>query len=390
MDRMATKDRPIRVAIVGTGSVRTILSPIRSCKLTKSCRPSIASPACRQPTCSQNVKHQTRQDGLSKSKSTCSIECVHPSPLRPRRHPSANNLKSCRATLLEWTRHHSRSSQIPTRHSESTCRCDPSTEASLPFSSFLSRLNSRQPTLLCARAGTHGRVRKLYQHLGVPLVPSDFSYSFSRLSSSPPPPPPPPPARPDAVDASDQEVEETDEPPTPPPAYSEATESSRPPSPSADSDSDSHAAQKPAAAPARPFQTTSLIYQGASGLRWPPLSLPSHFHSSSTSLGEKVAYLAETAFLALSYLYLLALAFFYVSLGFSRPASTTTRNQSRTSFFERFGIVNAAAVPLEEFCEKHRVPRQMVDKVLIPLMAAVATVGVDQARGMPTGEVLGA
>lgn len=39
MDRMATKDRPIRVAIVGTGSVRTILSPIRSCKLTKSCRP---------------------------------------------------------------------------------------------------------------------------------------------------------------------------------------------------------------------------------------------------------------------------------------------------------------------------------------------------------------
>lgn len=244
--------------------------------------------------------------------------------------------------------------------------------------------------LVCARAGSHGRVRKLYQHLGVPLVRSDFSYSFSRLSSSPSPPPPPP-ARPDAVDASDEEAEETDEPPTPPPAYSEATESSRPPSPSADSDSDSHAAQKPAVAPARPFQTTSLLYQGASGLRWPPLSLPSHSHSSSTSFAEKVAYLAETAFLALSYLYLLALAFFYVSFGLSRPISTTTKNQNRTSSsFERFGIANVAAVPLAEFCEKHRVPRQMVDKVLIPLMAAVATVGVDQARGMPTGEVLGA
>lgn len=237
--------------------------------------------------------------------------------------------------------------------------------------------------------GSHGRVRKLYQHLGIPLVRSDFSYSFSRLaapssSSSPPPPPPPPPARPDA-DASDVEEEEADEPPSPPPAYSEATESSRPPTPSADSDSDSDS--KPAAAPARPSQSTSLLYQGASGLRWPPLSLPSRFHSSSTSLGEKVAYLAETAFLALSYLYLLALAFFYVSLGLSRPASTT-RNQSRPSSFERFGIANVAAVPLGEFCEKHRVPRQMVDKVLIPLMAAVATVGVDQARRMPTGEVL--
>jgi hypothetical protein len=38
------------------------------------------------------------------------------------------------------------------------------------------------------------------------------------------------------------------------------------------------------------------------GGRESPLSLPSHFHSASTSLGEKVAYVAETACLALSYL----------------------------------------------------------------------------------------
>jgi hypothetical protein len=100
---MAIRDRPLRVAIVGTGSVPTPLS-LRSaaatdCTLVLLYAVPLASPACRQPTCSQNVKHQTLQAGLSKLRSTCSIECVH-SCLSPSAAatPPADNVRS---TLLQ-------------------------------------------------------------------------------------------------------------------------------------------------------------------------------------------------------------------------------------------------------------------------------------------------
>ncbi|GAA5990955.1 hypothetical protein JCM10908_000095 [Rhodotorula pacifica] len=261
--------------------------------------------------------------------------------------------------------------------------------------------------------GSHGRVRKLYQHLGVPLVKSDFSYSFSRLSSTFPPvsathtqPPSTHEATARSAVLSREEEERDNEsvPPTPPPSYDEAAgNAARPPSPPV-------LAAKISSTPrARPTQTTTLLYQGASGLRWPPVSFPSYNRSPPSSSSAptasplanggitammrewrvRIAYAGETAVLAVAYLYLLVLAFVYVSLGLSKPLSTKTHISSRRMrLAQRLGLENVAALPLAEFCARHRVPRKMVEGVLIPLMAAVATVGVDQAREMPTGEVL--
>ncbi|GAA5883872.1 hypothetical protein JCM3774_003771 [Rhodotorula dairenensis] len=227
--------------------------------------------------------------------------------------------------------------------------------------------------------GSHGRVRKLYQHLGVPLVRSDFSYSFSRLSWSSPSSTLPPRTTPEESQREDESI-----PPTPPPAYAEPADTSRPVTPVLDAKLAAHLR------PPRPSQSTSLLYSGASGLRWPPISLPSHLDAAL--FRARIAYLAETALLAASYLYLLALAFFYVSLGLARPASTIPRTRLAPTRTERFvhwlGFENVAAVPLATFCAAHYVPQRMVTEVVIPLMAAVATVGVDQAREMPTGEVL--
>lgn len=49
---------------------------------------------------------------------------------------------------------------------------------------------------------------------------------------------------------------------------------------------------------------------------------------------------------------------------------------------------NVAGEPLLEWCARHGLPRRFSDEVLVPLMAAVATVGVTEARTMPVGEVL--
>ncbi|BGP31627.1 hypothetical protein JCM10296v2_003399 [Rhodotorula toruloides] len=231
--------------------------------------------------------------------------------------------------------------------------------------------------------GSHSRVRQLYQHLGVPLVESDFSYSFSRLARQPAPSHPSP-ALP-SVDTSD---EDSSVPPTPPPEYAQSTQSRAPTPPRRRRPARVDKAVSPSR---RPAQTTSILYEGASGLRFPPVSIPSHLRQSSYRT--QISYLAETLLLALSYLYILLLAFFYVRLGLARPTSTispprTLRGHLRQLCFRLLRLENVASVPLGEWCERHRVPRRMREEVLVPLMAAVATVGVDEAREMPAGEVL--
>ncbi|KAJ8294869.1 hypothetical protein OF846_001943 [Rhodotorula toruloides] len=231
--------------------------------------------------------------------------------------------------------------------------------------------------------GSHSRVRQLYQHLGVPLVESDFSYSFSRLARQPAASPPS-----SALPSVDTSDEDSSVPPTPPPEYAQSTQSRAPTPPRRRRPA---RLDKPVSPPPRPAQTTSIIYEGASGLRFPPVSIPSHLRQSSYRT--QISYFADTLLLALSYLYILLLAFFYVRLGLAHPASTipppkTLRDHLRQLCFRLLRLENVASVPLGKWCERHRVPRGMREEVLVPLMAAVATVGVGEAREMPTGEVL--
>ncbi|BGP24213.1 microfibrillar-associated protein 1 [Rhodotorula toruloides] len=231
--------------------------------------------------------------------------------------------------------------------------------------------------------GSHGRVRQLYRHLGVPLVESGFSYSFSRLAQQLATPPSPPSPR--SVDLSD---DDSSVPPTPPPEYTQSFQSRAPTPPRHRQPA---RVDKPATSPRRPAQTTSILYEGASGLRFPPVSLPSQFRKSSHRV--QLSYLADTLLLAVAYIYILLLASFYVRLGLARPASTippsrTMRDHLKQLCFRLLKLENIASVPLGEWCEKHRVPRRMREEVLVPLMAAVATIGVDEATEMPTGEVL--
>ncbi|BGP55146.1 hypothetical protein JCM8202v2_002743 [Rhodotorula sphaerocarpa] len=225
------------------------------------------------------------------------------------------------------------------------------------------------------------RVRKLYQHLGVPLIRSDFSYSFSHLASLPAAPATP------TLDSSS--------------LRSRRARDSGYASPARASDGLSKTAPFDAS-PARPAQQTAFLYEGASGLRWPPVSLPSQVLRAG-GLVDQLVHAAQIALLAISYLYLLALAFLYVSLGLARPTSARRKHCSPSSIpaswlsrlvsgaWTQSGVdslLNVASVPLGAFCRRHRVPQRFVESVLTPLMAAVATVGVEDAREMPTGQVL--
>ncbi|KAL8280638.1 hypothetical protein RQP46_006961 [Phenoliferia psychrophenolica] len=197
--------------------------------------------------------------------------------------------------------------------------------------------------------GSHGRVWKLYSHLRVPVRVADFTYSFSRyqrrqaatvepLSSSPPPP------------------------------YSSATPSlgdtfNEPPE-------------------QRPRQTPSFIYEGNNGLRWPPLALPSSIQSPFA----RCTHIIHSLLLAISYLHLLVLAFFYYHTGL-------TGSQGGGSSVLAFaaaclGIRNVGDEPLSEFCQRHHIWNKMREEVLEPLIAAVTTVGRDEVAVSPVGEAL--
>ncbi|GJN89030.1 hypothetical protein Rhopal_002004-T1 [Rhodotorula paludigena] len=223
--------------------------------------------------------------------------------------------------------------------------------------------------------GSHARVKKLYEYLGVPLVRSDFTYSFSRIVDPPHPPSrtssgtttpdarPPPPSRPPS--------EASIAPSTPPPQYLEHEEAA--------------SSQAESAKPSHLRQLTTFIYEGASGLRFPPISYPSHLKHAP--IVQRVAYIVSAVHLAAAYLYLLLLAFFYVSLGLAQPPPERKRSAgSRIS--SRVPLRNVASEPLLDWCRRHRIPSCLTDDVLVPLMAGVATVGTEEAEKMPVGEVL--
>ncbi|GAA6014007.1 hypothetical protein JCM10207_000204 [Rhodosporidiobolus poonsookiae] len=218
--------------------------------------------------------------------------------------------------------------------------------------------------------GSHSRVKKLYERLGVPLVESEFSYSFSTLfsppsrssrppssSRSPSPLPPPLSPTPDSLSPS---------PTRTPPPRSRSRSRGRKPSPS-------------------PTQSTHLLYSGASGLRWPPFALPSRI--AAASLAARAGYLFSLVPLALSYLYLLVLAFLYISLGLARPPPLSGGTWSDTLQRRWVQAAGVAGEPLDRWLERHRVPRRMRETTRV-LMAAVATVGTDEAGRMPVGEIL--
>ncbi|GAA6025064.1 hypothetical protein JCM11491_006058 [Sporobolomyces phaffii] len=218
--------------------------------------------------------------------------------------------------------------------------------------------------------GSHGRVKRLYDYLKVPLVKNDFSYSFSRLAATPSTPEP----------ATALSTGTNTRSSTPLPPYSKEPASAL----------RDRAAARSRTPPPPPFPApaTTLIYEGASGLRWPPVAVPSSLATDSSSLPALVrstwrqsVYIVHLVFLAVAYLHLLALSFFYVKSGL-----THTRKSLRVPFVGKFE--NVAKEPLDEWCRKHGVLEAMREEVLVPLMAAVCTVGVDEARGMPVGEAL--
>ncbi|BGP15699.1 hypothetical protein JCM10213_006131 [Rhodosporidiobolus nylandii] len=239
--------------------------------------------------------------------------------------------------------------------------------------------------------GSHSRVKRLYDRLGVPLVQSEFSYSFSTLSSAvsssaPPPPPsssaPPSPSPPPASPTGESDA--TPSPPdTPLPSYS----ASFSPSPSSGFPSSSSTPAALSASQSRPPQTTHLLYSGSSGLSWPPLPFPSHLSTPTSTFRARVSHLLSSATLALSYIYLLLLSMLYVSLSLSRP--TPLPSSSPTSTLKRrfIQLCGVASEPLDAWLERHRVSRGMSQLTRV-LMAAVCTVGVEQAGRMPVGEVL--
>ncbi|GAA5901704.1 hypothetical protein JCM6882_006046 [Rhodosporidiobolus microsporus] len=250
--------------------------------------------------------------------------------------------------------------------------------------------------------GSHSRVKKLYDRLRVPLVASDFGYSFSTLHASSSPSLNSPsssfPAPPPSASASD--FDSGSVPSTPPPSYSFS------PSPRPSTPPSSKRASPSSPARPRPTQTTHLLYSGSSGLAWPPLPFPSSVLSSPSPLSSRLHHLARSLTLSLLYLYLLALSFFYVSLGLARPpapapplgARTGVGAHVRRRWVQRFGV---AGEPLDRWMARHglgtRVGRggaaggegaATLGELVRVLMAAVATVGVDEAGRMPVGELL--
>jgi len=208
--------------------------------------------------------------------------------------------------------------------------------------------------------GSHSRVHNLYDRLGINLRRLDFGYTFTRLADAPTCP-----------GASSTSATRSDAPP----AYSPQADDVKPPPSSA-----------PAPAPA-PTQTTQLIYEGSSGLRWPPLALPSHLLPSLArpSPVPLLRHLALLALLALAYMQVLLLAFAYVSAGLTdvRPSKGLMARAARWAGWRPIGDEG-----LRAWCVRHGVWGGMVDEVLVPLWAAVATVDKRTAEAMPVGEVL--
>ncbi|GAA5943168.1 uncharacterized protein JCM15063_005223 [Sporobolomyces koalae] len=225
-------------------------------------------------------------------------------------------------------------------------------------------------------SGSHRRVKRLYEYLKVPLVKSDFSYSFSRIrpSSVLPQNPRSPTQSISSVDHSRSS--------TPLPPYSDKDHGA------INQDLRRRRHRAPSESPPRAYHsTTTLLYEGSSGLRWPPAAIPSSLAIATGSLPALLSstwarsrYIIHLLLFAISYLQLLVLSCLYVASGLTRQ---------RRSLRVPFGHVrNVASEPLENWCQRHRISRIMQEEVLIPLMAAVATVGVDEARRMPIGEVL--
>lgn len=202
---------------------------------------------------------------------------------------------------------------------------------------------------------------QLYRHLDISLRRSDFSYSFSRLerltrlhsrTSTPPPPP---------YDASANAREES------PPVLD------------------------------RPKQSTEFIYEGSNGLVFPPLALPSEI--ASTSLFDRARYCVHLILLSLSYLHLLLLAFVYVNAGLTRHpkrASGFSRQRRRsrvelwtTRLAKWLALTNVSNEPVESWSNRHWIWVPLQEEILVPLYAAVSTVGRHQAKRMPVGECLG-
>lgn len=206
--------------------------------------------------------------------------------------------------------------------------------------------------------GSHSRVHALYERLGVELRRLDFGYSFARLTDAKVP------SR--AAGGSGTAVGAgADEPP----AYTA-------------SEDKAHCRR-----PVKTTQATQFIYEGSSGMRWPPLAIPSHLapsfaHPSPLPL---LRHLVHLALLALSYLHLLILAFAYVHFGLTdvRPRPGPLPSLARLAGWRHVGSEG-----LRGWCARHGVWSGMVDEVLVPLWAAVATVDRGTAEEMPVGEVL--
>lgn len=199
--------------------------------------------------------------------------------------------------------------------------------------------------------GSHSNVHRLYKHLEIALHRSDFSYSFSRLARLPP--------RPTSL---------------PSPPYSEAAPS---PTPSN--------IDEP---PTRPSSTSRYLYEGSNGLKFPPLAFPSPI--ASASIFTRLAYLFHLALLSLSYIHLLLLAFFYTSAGLLRPsASRRAEPNWARRIADLLQLSSVGDESVEEWCRRHWVWTGMQEEVLVPLYAAVSTVGRNEAREMPIAECLG-
>ena len=195
------------------------------------------------------------------------------------------------------------------------------------------------------RSGSHDRVYALYKKLGVALRPAEFSYSFSRLSST------------ESIPLISKTI--------PPPPYSNTLEATTTETP---------------LDLLRPVQTPIFLYEGKNGLSWPPFSFP----STVDTLFTRCRYLLNVLFLAIAYFHLLFLAFFYNYTGL------TARKESRSTVVWRLlGWKNVGMEEMESWCTRHRIGKGMREEVLEPLYAAISTVGREEVGQLPVGEILG-
>ena len=193
-------------------------------------------------------------------------------------------------------------------------------------------------------SGSHDRVYALYKKLGVDLRPAEFSYSFSRLSST--------------------ESMPTSSKSTPPPPYSKVLE------PTNESTIEL----------LRPVQTPIFLYEGKNGLSFPPFSFP----STVNTLFTRYRYVVNVVLLAIAYFHLLFLAFFYNYTGL-----TARKDSRRALVWRMLGWKNVGLESMESWCGRHRIGNGMRKEVLEPLYAAISTVGREEVGSLPVGEILG-